>query len=97
MFLFLNIREYQLIHGCSHTECAVRDNSYDKQYDERFPERVTEYARDDECKKDSRRDIYYGNIEQPVSMGAFSWTPEYVFVTTEVDPEYFHIDDYKVV
>lgn len=89
-FLFLDIREYQLIHRRPNTKCAVRDNPYQKQRDERFPQRDTEYARDDKCKKDSRRDIYYGNIKQPVSVGAFSRASEYVFVTAKVEPKDFH-------
>jgi len=68
----------------------VRDNPYQKQRDERFPERDTEYARDDKRHDDCRRDIYYGNIKQPVSVGAFSRASEYVFVTAKVKPEDFH-------
>ncbi len=75
-----NICEDPLIQRRPNTECAVRDNSYDKQYDERFPERVTEYACDDKRNYDCRGDIHHGDIEDPVSVSTFSRTTKYVFI-----------------
>ena len=68
-------------------------NPYDKQRDERFPERESECARDDERNDNSSSDIYDGNIEHTVYVSSFSWTTEYVFILTQVDPEDSHIDE----
>jgi hypothetical protein len=62
-----------------------------KQRDERFPERESEEVRNQKRDEDSRSDIYDRNIEYPVRMCTFFRATKYIFVTTEIYSNYFHI------
>lgn len=85
------IRKHPLIHRRSNTECPVRYNSDQKQHDERFPEREPEDTGNHIRHHNSRSDINDRNIEYPVRMCTFFRATKYIFVTTEIYSNYFHI------
>jgi hypothetical protein len=72
------------------TEHPVQYNPDDKQRDERFPKYEPEYAGDDKRDDDGCCHIHDRDVEDSVSMRAFSRTSEYIFIFTEVDAKYFH-------
>ena len=79
------IRKHPFIHRCANTERAVGDDPDKEQSDERFPKYDTENARPRIRHDDGCRDIHYRDIEDTVGVGAFSRTPKYILVTTEIE------------